>query len=49
MDRLEYEVAEISYAAEAAAYNPDDEARIAAALWSATIPATPTCSAASQS
>jgi hypothetical protein len=30
MDRLEYEVAEISYAAEAAAYQPDDEARIAA-------------------
>jgi hypothetical protein len=30
MDRLEYEVAEISYAAEAAACEPEDEARIAA-------------------
>jgi len=30
MDRLEHEVAEISYAAEAAALQPEDEARIAA-------------------
>ena len=30
MDRLEYEVAEISYAAEAAACQPEDEARAAA-------------------
>jgi hypothetical protein len=30
LDRLEYEVAEISYAAEAAASKPEDEARIAA-------------------
>jgi hypothetical protein len=30
MDRLEYEVAEISYAAEAAACKPEDETRIAA-------------------